>query len=391
MTLTLLLASATGWGASSAEPALQQQQQQEQPQGQPQPQGPPWTYEEAQAFNTAISQPDAAKKIQELEQFLPKYPQSALAPVVRRILAFFYLQPQSQNMDKAFQMAEAYFNSHNEKYPEAFKTIWGDLEKAGAKLPTEPMQDFQLLYTLLDAANQAAKNNKHDFDDQALKYAQQALVLVNNSAPPTMPPATWKQNEPVILATLHQTIGLIKLSRQDYDQAQAELQKAGELNANDPVTFYLQGEVLRTSKYAELRKAVEETRKKYNDLNTQLEQTNAELNQINDELGKTPDTPKNKARIDELKRKGEELNAKGKDISAQMQQLSDQIDQQVAQTDQIVDQMIRIYAKTVALSDKALQLQQTARQYLESYYKYRHQNSLEGLPDLIARMRTEKP
>ncbi|MBI3951189.1 MAG: hypothetical protein HY314_12130 [Acidobacteria bacterium] len=398
MTLALLLA--TAWGIRLVQPISAQplqQEQQEQQQQQPQQQGPPWSYDEAQAFNTAIAETDLAKKTQSLEQFLTKYPESALTPVVRRILVFLYLQ--NQNLQKAFDTAEVYFNARHEKYAEAFKTIWGaDLGKAGAMLPTEPTQDFQLLYTLVDAANRAVKGNNHTFDDLALKYSERMLAMLSSGGvPPTMPSSAWKSNENVIVGMLHQTIGLVKLNRKEYDQASAALKKAGELNPSDPVTFYLQGEALRTSKYAELRTAVEQTRQKYNELTEQLKGVEEQVNQINTELeklSKLPETAKNKARIEELTQQGKNLNDQGKQISDQLQPLSDQIDKQVAETDQVVDDMIRAYGKTVALTDNNAslkQLNQAARQYLESYYKYRHQGSLDGLQELIARLKTERP
>jgi len=384
MTLALLLVPSAMWGTPAATLAdVPQEGQQQEP-------AKPWTDEEYQQFYAASSEPDLAKKTQRLEQFLSTFPESALASLVQRNLVFIYIQ--NQNLTKAFEVAEPYLNSRNEKYAEAFKFAYGPLlEKAGATLPTKPTEDFELLINLIVAANGAARTKTTSFDRQTLKYVDLASALIKaGDVPPTIPPARWNGNEKAFEFTLQQTIGLIKFNGQKYEEALGSLQRAGELGPSDPVTFYLYGEALRLGKYADSRKTVGQTRQKYTELSEQLKQIEEQVNQINAELEKLPDTPRNKARIEELTKQGQDLNDKGKQLAEQLQPLPDLVDQQLAETDRIVDDMIRAYAKTVALSDKVPQLQQTARQHLENYYKYRHQGKLDGLQELIARMRTEQ-
>jgi methyl-accepting chemotaxis protein len=380
MALVLLLALVPAFSSV----ALAQEQQQPQ-------NAKPWTDEEYRAFYATISEQNQAKKIQLGEDFLTKFPNTALTPLVTRFLVIFYLQ--GQNLQKAFQTAEAYFSSTSEKYAEAFKLVLGpQLEKAGATLPSKPNEDVQLLLFLIDTVNKAARNNNHAFDDKGLKYAQQALTFIKNGGvPPTIPPETWKMNEKVIEAVMHQTIGLIKVGRQQYAEAIEHLNTAGQLDSSDPVTFYMTGEALLSSDYAKLGSELEKMRKDYAQMTEELKQLEEQVNQINEELGKLsklPDTPKNKQRIEELTRQGQELSDKGKATSEQAEQLSGQIDQKVAEVDAVVDRMIEAYAKTVALSDKLPQLQQTARSRLEKFYMYRHQNSLDGLEELIQKMKS---
>ncbi|RMG49136.1 MAG: hypothetical protein D6723_14280 [Acidobacteria bacterium] len=441
--ISLVLLSA--WSASAAVPSSTQQPTQQQY---------PWTREEVTAFNTFFRQPDVAKKIQSLEDFVAKFPQSALVPMAQRFLVFLYLQ--KPDLNKAFEIAEAYFHSTHEKYAEAFKLLFGQqIEKAGGKLPTSPMEDFQMLATLAESANRVARSGKTDLDEQALKYTERALALAQaGSAPPTMGSAIWEQNKNTIMATLYQTIGLIKFNHQAYDEALAALTKAGQLQGSDPTTFYLQGEALRLSQYAEERKKIEEMQKQFNDLTEQLGQFNQQLAEINKELedlSKKPQTRKVKERIQELQQQGEEINQKAAELLApykltskaletlasegvaqeiveklrplegqefstkddflaavkavieeeqlkpheqiilkyanRLEQLQEQMDEQRARIDQIVDQMIQAYARAVALSDKVPQLKQTARQRLETYWKYRHNNSLEGLDELIQKLK----
>jgi len=141
MTFALLLVLGASWSMSAALASGRQENQQ-------QDSAKPWTDEEYKAFYAASSEPDLAKKTQRLEQFLSTFPESALASLVKRNLVFIYIQ--NQNLTKAFEVAEPYLNSRNEKYAEAFKFAYGPLlEKAGATLPTKPTEDFELLINLL--------------------------------------------------------------------------------------------------------------------------------------------------------------------------------------------------------------------------------------------------
>jgi tetratricopeptide (TPR) repeat protein len=363
---------------------------QDQPQHPPQEQqGPPWSYEESQAFNAATSaQNNLAKQIQLGEEFLAKFPNSALTPLMRRRLVGLYVAP-PQNLKKAFEMAEAYFNSTHEKYAEAFKLLFGpSLEKPGATLPLKPTEDFTLLAILISSANSEVKSpaHVHEMDEQYLKHAQWAQNVIGaGGVPPTIIPANWKTGEKAVSALVHQTIGVIKVHRKEYAEAIEELNKAGRLEPTDPGTFYLIGEVVLSTDYAKLGGELDKMRKDYDKLVEEIKQIEDQVNKINDELSKLPDTPRNKARIEQLQQQGKELSEQGKTKSTEAEQLSGNIDKKVAEVDDVVDKMIQAYAKTVALSDKKgfEALQQQARTRLEQFYRYRHQGSLDGLDKLI--------
>ena len=59
---------------------------------------------------------------------------------------------------------------------------------------------------------------------------------------------------------------------------------------------------------------------------------------------------------------------------------------ELKKTQTMLDNVIEAYAKTIALSEGNSALQQVRQQYLqdlEAYYRYRHNNSTEGMQQLI--------
>lgn len=196
------------------------------------------------------------------------------------------------------------------------------------------------------------------------------------------------------MATLRPLLAKHAVNRQPYYDAAEHLAKAAALAPTDPVTFYLWGEACRLGKYADLRDAIDQTQKEYNSLSDQLKQIETQVNQINTELTRLSKSPRQteqtKARMEELSKQGQELTQKGEGLSPRLDQLEAENDRLVEQTNQLTDQMIRIYAKAVALSGNVPQLQQNARSHLERYYRYR-KGSLDSLPALVERMKTEQP
>ncbi len=383
LTMALLLTPLSAWGFSTAASSIKRQDQAP-------AQTAPWSDDEYRQFYEASAAQDLAKK----HEFIAKYPESPLTALMRRSLILSYIQ--NKNLNKAFEVADPYFASNPQHYTDAFKFAYGSLfEKAGATLPAKPTEDFEILINLIVMANGAMRAKNTSFDKQTKKYINYTSALIEaGGIPPTLPPERWRGHENAYESTIQQTLGLINFNNQSYQEAADNLRRAGELGPSDPVTFYLLGDALRLGKYADASKAVQDTQKQYNEITDQLKQIEEQVNQINAELAKLSkgrETAQTKARIEELTQQGEELNQRGKELSEQLEGLTAQNDQQVDQVNQIVDEMIRVYAKTVALSEGIPQLQKTAREHLERYYKYRHQNSLDGLPELVQKMKTELP
>jgi tetratricopeptide (TPR) repeat protein len=193
-----------------------------------------------------------------------------------------------------------------------------------------------MLYALALTASTAAKGGNTDHRDDGLKYATKVVEIVNSGQTPArIDPNVWQGQKSKIAGEMQQAIGLFLHTKADYDGAIEHLKTASELNPKDPLAVYLTAESLKLGKYAKLQ---------------------AEYNKLTDE-----------------------------------QKVGDQGKELLKQVDEIVDQMIEVYAKAVALAEADSQLQQlgtVAKQTLEGFYKYRHNNTTDGMDDLIKKYKS---
>jgi len=201
----------------------------------------------------------------------------------------------------------------------------------GREVLSADPNNFSILYVLALAAATASKGRDTRFDADGLTYAMRALELASTgNAPPGFAPQLWEQQKNKILGALHQAAGLFLYNKTDYEPAIEHLKKSAELDQSDPVTFYLIGEALKLGKYAKLRESYDKL---------------------------TPE---------------EKVAEAGKQL--------------LQQVDEVVDQMIEMYARTVAISEANASFQalnQEARKILESFYRYRHNDTTEGMEELI--------
>jgi tetratricopeptide (TPR) repeat protein len=201
----------------------------------------------------------------------------------------------------------------------------------GREVLSADPNNFSILYVLALAAATASKGRDTRFDADGLTYATRALELAaSGNSPPGVAPQMWEQQKSKALGSLHQAAGLFLYNKADYDPAIEHLKKAAELDPSDPVTFYLIGEALKLGKYAKLRESYDKL------------------------------TPEEK--------------------------VADAGKQLLQQVDAVVDEMIEMYARTVAISEANASFQalnQEARKLLESFYRYRHNDTTEGMEELI--------
>lgn len=249
---------------------------------------------------------------------------------------------QAGRFEEAVQKGETFF----EKYPNSVLAPRAKpmllvayvqtnrLEKAfalGREVLSADPNNFGLLYVLALAASAASKGRDTRFDADGLTYATRALELAaSGNAPPGFSPELWEQQKGKVLGALHQAAGLFLYNKAEYEPAIEHLKKSAELDPSDPVTFYLIGESLKLGTYAKLRESYDKL---------------------------TPE---------------EKVAEAGKAL--------------LQQVDAVVDQMIEMYARTVAISEANASLQalnQEARKLLESFYRYRHNDTTEGLEELI--------
>ncbi|MBI4469629.1 MAG: hypothetical protein HY650_09950 [Acidobacteria bacterium] len=182
---------------------------------------------------------------------------------------------------------------------------------------------------LADTASRQAKTGKHTYDEQGLKCAELVIASIEKGETiPGLPADQWNTQKNQFLGSMHQAAGLFLKSKGDSAAAAEHLLKAGALDASDPVTFYLLADALVNGAYAQVRK-------RYDDL---------------------PDKTTDEAKA------------------------------LLAEADQIVDRIIAAYAQTIAIggTDQTFQgLVAATRPNLEKFYKYRHNDSLDGLQELI--------
>jgi hypothetical protein len=170
-----------------------------------------------------------------------------------------------------------------------------------------------------------AKQNNPKFVEQSLKYGAQAIEVIEaKKIPAGMNDATWKYYES-ILPALYQSMGILNLVKRDSAGAKARLTRAAELSPADPVNYLLLADIY--------------------------------LGEYEDIAKRYQAMPNNQAKNDEYVRV-------------------------LASLDKVID----ILARVVALSEGNAPLakaRQQSLQDLEVYYKYRHNNSTEGMQQLI--------
>ena len=183
-----------------------------------------------------------------------------------------------------------------------------------------------VLVQLMLVGTDQAKQKNTKFIPQSLQYGTHAIELIEaDKKPADVDDAGWKKYKTTMLPTLYQSMGLLNLVKGDRGEAKVRLGKAGEMAPTDPFNYLLLAGILN---------------EEYQDAATHYKGM--------------PDGP---AKEQELKRVLSSL-----------------------------DQTIDAYAHTIALSEGNARLQAVRQQFLEdleSYYKYRHNNSTAGMQQVI--------
>jgi hypothetical protein len=171
-----------------------------------------------------------------------------------------------------------------------------------------------------------AKRQNAKYAQQSMQYGTKAIELIEaGKRPEQMDEAAWGEYQTRWLPQLYQSLGVLSMMTNNKEEAKKRLEKAASLNAKDPFTFVLLGSMIEE----EYRKFVEQHK------------------------AQSPGPLK-----DEL------LNqAHGR-----------------------IDQIIELYAHAIALSEGKPEYQKLHEQVMEvldTYYKYRHNGSNNGLQQLI--------
>jgi tetratricopeptide (TPR) repeat protein len=291
--------------------------------------------EEQTLAKSILAAPDTPAKLKAAAELIKKYPKSAARPRAAQALL-----EQIRGVTDASQkatLAQEYQKIFDQ--PAEQEMIMPVLIDAYATA-NQPDQAFargaeflahnpdavDVLIDLMSAGTEQAKKMNPKFIPQSLQYGAHAIELIEgDKKPANMDDATWKQYKTTLLPSVYQSVGLLFLVKGDQTQAKARFLKAAELAPSDAFNYVMLAGM------------------------------------VNDEYQKEAKLyqgmPAGKAKDDELKK---------------------------AQT--MLDAVIDAYAHAIAVTEGHANMQQVRSQYqqdLEAYYRYRHNNSTDGLQQLI--------
>jgi hypothetical protein len=291
--------------------------------------------EEQSLFKGIVTAPDAAAKLKAAEALIKKYPKSVERPRVARALAdeIAGVKDAAQKITLA-QEYQGIFKEPSEQQMimpvliEAFAGAnrFDEAFSSGSEFLTRNPDSLLILVQLVSVGTDQGKQKNTKFIPQSLQYGAHAIELIEaDKKPADMDDAGWKKYKTTMLSSLYQSMGLLNLVKGDRGEAKVRLAKAEEIAPADPFNYLLLAGILNEE--------YQEGAKHYKGM---------------------PDGP---AKDEELKK-----------------------------VLVVLDQVIDAYAHTIALSEGNDRLQPVRQQYLqdlESYYKYRHNNSTEGMQQLI--------
>lgn len=203
--------------------------------------------------------------------------------------------------------------------------------KSAAGWLVDAPNEVVLMVQLTLAGREQVKRNNMQNVTQSLRLGEKAVELVEaDKKPSTYEANDWNQFKTQNLPKLHQSLGVLAMANKDDQRAKTEFQKAAQLDATDPFNFLLLGGVL----------------------DSEYQMTAAKFRGM----------------------------LQGSEREEMLQKAYG-----------LLDQTIDAYAHTIALIEGNPQYQRAQSeimQSLESYYRFRHNNSTDGLQALIGKYKT---
>ena len=281
------------------------------------------------------SAPDAAAKLKAAGELIKKYPKTALRGQVAQEIADRITDVQDATQKLA--LAQEFQTIFNDPADEEFVApvvidAYADanqLDQAftkGAEFLSRHPDSLRVLVTLLSIGTEQAKKQNAKFIDQSIRYGSQAITLAEaNNKPASFDDASWQQYKTVTLPSLYQSVGLLYMMKGAKSEAKAYYTKAAQSAPSDPFNFVMIAALLN-----------------------------------------------------------EEYQAAAKAYQAMAAGAAKEA--QLKKVEALLDTVIDAYAHAIALSEASAPLAQVRQQYLEdlqNYYKYRHNNSTDGMQQLI--------
>lgn len=291
------------------------------------------------AFNAAI---DPGAKLTLAEEFAKKFPKSTVLPQVARKVAVEIAKAKdptqklalADKFEKTFKDEQALMIIQGARLDSliALKRIDDAFTLAGTVLTKNP-EELHTLMQVSFAGTEEAKRGNGKYMQQSLKYGLKAIEIIEAGIKPaSMDEATWGAHK-AALAQLYQHTGILAMVNKDPANAKARISKSIALNPDDPTGHAIMAIFI-----------------------------NNEYIQLATDYKAMPE---------------------GKEKAAQFVKLQG-----------MIDGIIDSYAHAVALATGKPEHQALVQQVmpdLTSYYKYRHNQSTEGLQELIDKYKPQKP
>jgi hypothetical protein len=289
---------------------------------------------DAKAVKAIEATPDVAAKLAAAEAFVKKSPKSpARQQIVDYIVDQIVAVSDPNQKLSLVQKFQTVFTAAGEV--NAIKPVEIDADIAlnkfdeafavGAAVLVKNPEDLQVLITLAITGTEQVKKQNTKYANDAGQYGTKAILLLEaDKKPAGLDELAWGRFKGM-LPQLYQEMAIISFTKQDWGGATSKVEMAIKLNPADPFNYVLHGSL------------------------------------VNDEYQRVALNHKNMP------------DGKAKD---------DMLRQATGLLDRIIDD----YARAIALSEGKAQYKQLHDQLLPdltSYYKYRHNNSTDGMQKLI--------
>lgn len=303
--------------------------------------GPKLSEGELKAAKKVEAGVDAAARLQAADEFIKKYAKSEARQQIAQLVVAKIADVQDpaqrimlfENFLKLFKEpteVRDFTPFLVDEYVKANRLE--DAFRVASSYLTNNTDDVSVRTQLAIAGTAQAQNNNPAFVKQSTEYGNQAIAMIEaNKKPAAMTDAQWSDYRTQVLSQLYQATGLLTMvSGGDAAMAKTKLEKASSLNPMDPFSYALLGNLL-----------------------------NGEYQQLAEQYKTAPAG----AGKDELLKKSQDK----------------------------MDQIIDAYAHAIALSDGKPQYKSVhdqLRQDIEPYFKFRHNDSTDGLQQLIDKYKT---
>ncbi len=195
-----------GLGLLSDVPAQQQQQQ------------PTYTRAEYDAYTAAVGEQDARRRLQLLDDFVNKFPQSTLLPYINRL--YYLTYSQLQNHVKTIEYADRVLATGNLEFASRLEAL------------VARAQAFYLAYSSQQLTSDEAVR-------RAGQAARQGLEVIEQwSRPEQMTPEQYEQQRRGLRILMNTVAGMAELHLKNYAEAIPFLRAALQLDPNDALNHY---------------------------------------------------------------------------------------------------------------------------------------------------------